>query len=470
MVMTHDTIFDLPAPANLDAERFVLGSAMTETQTFEQIAGVLTADDFSLEKHRRIFLRMADLHERGEAVDRVTLAEELKRHGQLQSVDGLSYLVSLDEGMPALHSLDRYCAIIRDKAAMRRAIEACHALVMRCYQASEPPSELLADAERVTEILNSSSAKLAARSPSEIIEAAGGWTEFLSPTRTPGIPIPFPDIQDTLRGLRPKKLIVIAARPGVGKSAFSWELGYAAALAGKRVLFVSLEMAGIELLERAVMSRAGVSQYKHRDDLLTSLERRALQEQASVLNNADNAIKILEDPDTTILQVRGLLRALASRGWPVDLLVIDYIQLLDSVGHFDTRAQAISFLTRHLKKIAIAFGIPVIAISQLNRDSEKQDREPRLSDLRDSGSIEQDADQVMFLWLKREPDQKQDVREISWKVEKNRDGNRNRGVLTFYPKICKFGQRTKDSMEDLQISFNGNHAAAAINGNSGYLD
>jgi replicative DNA helicase len=435
-----DTLLDQPLPDSIENERLLLGAALNDPEAFSQISAILTAEDFSLEKHKRIFLRIKELHERGESIDRITLYNELARHHQVESVDGLSYLVSLDDGLPQLYNLENYCRVVRDKSTLRHAILSAHALIERCLAGGDTPAELLRDAERITEALSASAKrKLNARTVSEIIQDEGGLNQFLSPDSRPGIHIPFQALHETLSGLRRGKLIVLGARPATGKTALATQIAEHAAENGNTVLLVSLEMKGRELLHRSITGRAQVSAYRFRNGRLSLTERASVSSETSALSSLDTRLLIVEDADTTVPAIDALLRSLAARGESAHLCVIDYLQLLSSVGKSENRVQEVSTISRGLKKLAQRFDIPVLALSQLRRSLHgAAHEEPQLDSLKESGQLEQDADQVLFLWSTREPEEGDTQREIKWRVAKNRDGILNRGTLSFYTKFCRF--------------------------------
>jgi replicative DNA helicase len=281
-------------------------------------------------------------------------------------------------------------------------------------------------------------ARIEARTVAEIIADQGGLQQFLSPETTPGIAIPFPAIHETLSGLRASKFILLAARPAVGKSAFAVQVAETAAAAGKRVLVVSLEMSARDLLYRSITGRGNVSAYKFRTGRLSETERFQLHTETSALVDLNDRLRIADKSQATVQRISAMLRSLAARGSKSDLLVVDYLQLLTTMGRVENRTQQVSEISRGLKQIAQQFEIPVLALSQLSRKGTQDGREPQLEDLRDSGQLEQDADQVLFLWLKKEPQQGESLREVSWKVAKNRDGILNRGTLNFYAKYCRF--------------------------------
>src|ERR1700680_4653150 len=223
MAASPDIALERGLPVNLDAERFVLGAILMDDALYIQVAGSLEAEDFSLEKHRRIFLRMGELYERGERIDRVTVANELMKQNQLESVDGVSYLVSLDKGLPALANLDSYVRIVKDKAVLRRIIFTSQKLIDRCIIGEEEPDQILASAEESLLKLGESRAQDALINPQRILqEFEGGINAFLDPSkRIKGLGTGFLKLDEMTGGLHPGELVILAARPSMGKTALA---------------------------------------------------------------------------------------------------------------------------------------------------------------------------------------------------------------------------------------------------------
>src|SRR5437879_268167 len=222
-MVTTDLAFEKGLPANLDAERFVLGSILLNDAAYLQVAGLIEPADFSLEKHRRIFTRMQDLYGRGEKIDRVTVANELHKQGQLESVDGLSYLVSLDDGLPEIANLDSYVRIVRDKATLRKLIFSAQRVIDRCLMGEEEPDEILSAAEESLLKLGESRAREQLLAPHSIIEKfPGGVSAFLDPSRRiSGLSTGFAKFDEMTGGLHGGELIILAARPSMGKTALA---------------------------------------------------------------------------------------------------------------------------------------------------------------------------------------------------------------------------------------------------------
>lgn len=439
-----DLLIDRPLPANLEAERLVLGAAMSDPEAFPQIVPLLEPGDFSIEKHVRIFRRMAELFDAGKPLSYVSVAEELRKQGQLESVDGLSYLSSLESGMPRLSTVERYCEIVREKSILSRAIMSAYDVINRCLDGSDSPADLLIEIERMSDVLNpGSKRKLEARTVTDVIGDEGGVNSFLRPELQPGIQIPFEAIHGTLGGLRRGKLVLLGARPAVGETALASQIAESAAASGKRVLFVTLEMSARDVLHRAIAGRAQVSAYYFRTGRLSEVERHRVQKEMSDLASLDNRLLLVDRSDTTLPAITALIRSMHARNNPIELCVIDYLQLLSSAGSAENRVQEVSALSRGLKRVAQQFDIPVLALSQLSRKGAQTTCEPQLDWLKESGQLEQDADQVLFLWLKGEPKEREILREISWRVAKNRDGILNRGTLMFNTKYCRFDEQSE---------------------------
>ena len=444
-----DLALDKGLPVNLDAERFVLGSIMMDDSLFVQVAGVLQAEDFALEKHRRIFLRMAELHERGERIDRVTVANELLKHGQLESCDGLTYLISLDDGLPRTSNVDGYVGIVRDKALLRRIIFTSQKLIDRCLIGEEEPEEILAGAEESLLKLNDLRGSAGLASPDDIIhEYEGGINAFLDPSkRIKGISTGFVKLDEMTGGFHPGELIILAARPAMGKTALALNIAqHVAAAKNKQTVAVfSLEMSKESLLTRMLCSAARVDSQKFRAGYLSQTERHRLQAAATQLAGAP--LFIDDSAGTNLMDIHAKLRRLKAEH-RLGLVVIDYLQLMSGRGRFENRNQEISSLSRGLKMLAKELGAPILVLSQLSRAPEVRqgDHRPQLSDLRESGSIEQDADVVAFIF--REEVYKPDREDLRGTAElllaKQRNGPTGKINLVFLRQWTKFENRAAD--------------------------
>ncbi|MEO8096116.1 MAG: replicative DNA helicase [Acidobacteriota bacterium] len=445
-----DLTFEKGLPASTDTERFVLGSILLNDVYYLQVAAALEPGDFSLEKHRRIFGRMKDLYDRGERIDRVTLADELIKQGQLESVDGLSYLVSLDDGLPEISNLDSYIRIVKDKATLRKLIFSAQKVIDRCLIGEEGPDEILASAEESLIKLGESRTKDELVSPASVIERfPGGVGAFLDPSqRVRGLSTGFAKFDEMTGGLNGGELVILAARPSMGKTALAMNIAQHVAThpqMRKPVAVFSLEMSSSSLLTRLLCSGARVDMHKFRAGYLNQDERRKLQ--VTLANLTESPLFLDDTAGVNLMDVHAKLRRMkAQQG--LSLVVIDYLQLMSSRGRSENRNQEVSAISRGLKLIAKDLDVPFLVLSQLSRAAETRpgDHTPQLSDLRDSGSIEQDADLVMFIY--REEVYKRDREDLKGLAEliiaKQRNGPIGKVPLRFLGAFTRFENRIDD--------------------------
>jgi replicative DNA helicase len=448
---TSDIGIDRPLPANLDAERFVLGAIMSDDSAFLQAAGTLTADDFSLEKHKRIFLRMSELHERGEKIDRVTLANELMKQGQLQSVDGLSYLVSLDDGLPQLHNLESYVGIVKEKALLRRIIVISQDTINRAVQSEENPTQILGAAEDALMKLGDMQSRNALSTPAQIVEDyEGGINAFLDASK--GISTGFLKFDELTGGLREGELFILAARPAMGKTALALNIATNVAMSRtnpKAVAVFSLEMSKESLLTRVICATASVDQQRFRAGYLNHEERTKLQN--ALFKIVESPLYLDDTAGTNLMDVHSKLRRLQAEQ-DLGLVVVDYLQLMQGRGRFENRVQEISSLSRGFKLMSKELRVPFLVLSQLSRATETRqgDHRPILSDLRESGSIEQDADMVAFIFREEvyRPD-KESLKGIAELIlAKQRNGPTGRAKLAFLNQYTRFENLSADTGDE----------------------
>lgn len=431
-------------PANVDAERFVLGSVLMDESLFVELA--LSADDFCLEKHRRIWLRMEALHARQEQIDRVTVANELMAHGQIEAVGGLSYLVSLDDGLPAISNLASYARIVKEKAEKRRLILNAQKLLDQALMdddrtaaelASEASEHLLDFADITT---NSEPESIP-----QIVAKYGGLDGLLAVDRN-GIQTGFSRFDEMTGGLHPGELIIIAARPSMGKTALAMNIADSVAARGYRVAVFSLEMSKQALVTRMLCSRARVNAARQRAGFLDEADRKRLMKAAAEYD--EMALVIDDTPSSGIMDIHAKLRRIRARQG-LHLVIVDYLQLMSGKG--ENRNQEVGALSRGFKLLAKELNVPMVVLSQLSRASETRagDHRPQMSDLRDSGSIEQDADVVGFIF--REEVYKPDHQELKGLAEllvrKQRTGPIGTVPLTFLHQYTRFESRQGGPVE-----------------------
>src|SRR5579864_6667292 len=439
-------------PTNVDAERFVLGSILLDDSFFIQAAGTLESDDFSLEKHRCIFRRMGDLNERGEKIDRVTVANELMKFGELEACDGLTYLVSLDDGLPQIPNLDSYIRIVKDKAVLRRIIFASQHMMNRCLQGEEAPEEILAGAEETLLRLGDARVKAGLLTPQQILQTYdGGINAFLDPSkRIKGISSGFTKLDEYTGGMHGGDLIIVAGRPSMGKTALALNIAQHVALKLKQTVAIfSLEMSKESLLTRMLCAAARVDSQKFRAGYLSQEERRKLNHALHELVEAP--LFIDDTPGVHLMDMHAKLRRLQAEQKSVKLVIVDYLQLMTGRGRFENRNQEVSALSRGLKMLAKEMNVPMLVLSQLRRAVENRqgDHRPQLSDLRESGSIEQDADLVGFIFreevYRREREDLRGLAELI--IAKQRNGPIGKVDLVFLHAQTKFENRAEDTGE-----------------------
>jgi replicative DNA helicase len=447
---TRDITLDRGLPSHADAEQLVLGSILLDDSAFINVAGILEPEDFSLQKHRLIFAAMGALSEAGERIDRVTLANDLMKRGQLEAVDGLGYLVSLDDNLPQIYNLDSYVRIVKDKSTLRRIILSSQKVIERCMLEQEDPSAILADAEESFLKLGDGGDRQTLLTPGQIIEQFdGGINAFLDPSRrVKGVSTGFLKIDEKTSGLHPGELVIVAARPAMGKTALALNIAQHVAAhprMRKTVAVFSLEMSRESLLTRMICATARVDQQKLRLGYLNQDERRRLQ--MAAIDIAEAPLFIDDTAGLNLMDLHAKLRRLkAEHG--LSLVIVDYLQLMSSRGRAENRTQEVSAISRGLKLLAKELAVPMLVLSQLSRASETRpgDHVPLLSDLRESGSIEQDADLVMFIhrpeYYKRDSADLEGVAEIY--IAKQRNGPIGMAKLAFIKEFTKFENMASD--------------------------
>jgi replicative DNA helicase len=437
----------------------VLGSIFLDGALFVQVAGFLQTGDFALEKHRRIFSRMADLAERGEKIDRITVYEELKKRGEVEACDGLTYLVSLDDGLPAISNLDAYVRIVRDKALLRRCIFTGQKIVDRCLIAEDSPAEVIGDAaEAFLQMGVAAEGERQLHTFGDAVAEAGGLGEFLNPAKQEqGLPTGLHKLDELIGGLRAGEVIVIAARPGSGKTSLATgivlHLGLHHTPPIPSAVF-SLEMTEESLFKRMVCSEARVGGSDFRGGFLNAAERGRMREAADRLLAAP--IGVDDTPCPTLAAIHARCRKQQAQHG-LGLVVVDYLQLMESSGRGrrpENRTQEVTALSRGFKMLARDLKVPVILVSQLSRAPEQRtgDHRPQLADLRESGAIEQDADAVLFvfreeMYHKDRPDLRGQAELI---LSKNRSGPPGVVKATFLHFCTKFENALGDVPEPEQ--------------------
>ena len=406
MATTPDIEFERGLPASLDAERTILGAILLDNHAYSDAASSLHAEDFALTAHQRVFARMGELIDRNHVVDIVTLSEELSRRKEIESVGGVAWIASLTEGLPRRLAIDEYVRIVKDKSLLRQLIQICSLSITRAADQSEDAIEVLNAAE--TSLLEVTE-KGITRGFSSISEVVAGSFRnidnlYKEGKEVTGLATHFDEFDRMTSGLQKSELVIIAARPSMGKTALAINIAQNAAIqGGKTVAVFSLEMSKESLLRRMLASEALVDSQKIQKGFLLREDRDKLTNALERLVEAK--LYVDDTPGISLTEMRAKARRLRQSQGGLDLVVIDYLQLMSagSMGpgakRYENRTQEVSAISRGLKALAKELEIPVIALSQLSRASEQRggDKKPMLSDLRESGSIEQDADVVAFI-------------------------------------------------------------------------
>ncbi len=437
-------------PSNLDAERFILGSVLMDEATFDTVASALQSDDFNLEKHRRIFSRMHDLRRCGEHIDRVTVANELHRNKELESCDGVSYVVSLDDGLPKIINLDSYVRIVQEKATLRRTILAAQNLMSRCLLEQGDSRQILSDAEAVLARLTENRQRHGQwLTPGEVIESyPGGLDAFMAPNRVGSgcVPTPWPALTANLCGLQRGDLVLVAGRPSMGKSIIGMQMTHNATKAGYGVAFFSLEMTKDSLVRRLVAAVGHVDAQRLRSGTLNAEGRRRAIHAAAEIQNLP--LWIDDTKASTMPAILAALRKLTARQ-TVRLVFIDHLQLMRCIGRTESRHHELSEISHSMKHLAGEFDVTVVLLSQLNRECEREKRRPQLADLRESGSLEEDADVVLFVHRpERYNREDKGLRGLAeFIIAKQRNGPTGKLNMVFLHEFQKFEERVAASAE-----------------------
>jgi replicative DNA helicase len=402
MASISDVSLERGLPASVEAERSILGAILLDNHSYNEAA----SEDFSLDSHRRIYSRMAELIDAHRAVDIVTLAEELARRKEVEAVGGVAYLASLTEGLPRRPSIEEYVRIVKDKSLSRQLIGICNPAITRAADQSDEALVVLDAAESgLLEVSERGITRGFAGIP-EIVRDSFGTIDnlYAQQKEVTGLATHYTQFDKMTSGLQASDLIIIAARPSMGKTAWAINIAENAAVRdGKIVAVFSLEMSKESLLRRMLASQALVSMQKIQTGFIPKADRGKLMEALERL--AESKIFIDDTPAIALSEMRAKARRLQRQQGALDLIVIDYLQLMSAssfgVGarRYENRTQEVSAISRGLKALAKELRVPVVALSQLSRASEQRggDKKPMLSDLRESGSIEQDADVVAFI-------------------------------------------------------------------------
>jgi len=393
-----DQGLERPLPNNLEAERSVLGAILLDNHSLNAAVEKLRPEDFFLDQHRRIFERMISLGEVRQAIDLVTLTEELHRRGELEGAGGAAYLAQLVDGVPRVSNVEHYARIVKEKSMLRNLAHAAQAIQQRALEADEEADNILDSAESSILQLAEDRVRAGFIGVKELVRENFERLEriFTEGRRITGLPTGYTLLDNLTSGLQPSELVILAARPSMGKTSLALNVAENVALrSGQPVAIYSLEMSKESLLLRLLASHARIDAHKFRTGHLSHDDWRKMTETLARL--AEAPLWIDDASAASVVEMGAKARRL-QRDKGLSLLIVDYLQLITARGRFSNRNEEVSTITRGLKALAKELQVPVLVLSQLTRAPEREERRPQLADLRESGAIEQDADVVMFIY------------------------------------------------------------------------
>jgi len=428
-------------PHSIEAEESVIGGILLDNEAFDRIADVVKPEDFYVERHARILSAMASLSESAMPMDAVTIAERLRQRGDLERIGGVAFLLELSERVPTAANVEHYARIVKEKATIRRLIRASTEIIERAYDTSVEPDDYVDRAEQaIFEISEQSRHAGPVRVSGLVLESLAKIDRLIERKSTiTGVPTGFDDLDRMTAGFQPSDLIIVAGRPSMGKTAFCLNIASNVALnANTGVAVFSLEMSADQLVMRMLCSLAQLDLARVRVGHIQDREYKKIAQAVGQLGEA--SIYIDDTPALSVMELRARARRLRrDPAANLGLIVVDYLQLMRGRGE-DSREQEISNISRSLKALAKELALPIIALSQLNRQVElRADKKPVMADLRESGAIEQDADVIAFIYRDEvyHPDSaEQGIAEIL--IAKQRNGPIGNVRLSFQKQFALF--------------------------------
>jgi replicative DNA helicase len=446
--MPVETTLERPLPSNLEAERSILGAIILDNNALNTAIEGLKAEDFFLPQHRHVFQQMIALGEAQHAIDLVTLTEELHRHGELEAAGGAPYLASLVDGVARVSNVEHYARIVKEKAMLRNLIHATDKIKQSAFEGEDGADAILDGAESSIFALAEDRVKAGLIPIKDIVHESFDRLEkiFREGKSITGISTGYGELDKLLSGLQTSELIILAARPSQGKTALALNLAENIAIrGGLPVAVFSLEMSKESLLQRLVASVAQVDAHKFRSGHLSREDWKRMTEGLSVISSSP--LWVDDAGSTSVLEIGAKARRL-KRDKGLSLLIVDYLQLITGRGRFNSRQEEVASISRGLKGLAKELQIPVLVLSQLTRAPERDERGPQLSDLRESGAIEQDADVVMFIYRPKFFDmnatpEERDMADIL--IAKQRNGPTDKVKFVFRSRLTRFEEAAPDA-------------------------
>jgi replicative DNA helicase len=447
--LARDQSLERALPNSAEAERAILGGVVLDNGLISQAIELLRPEDFYVPSHRRIFLAMITLFERGAEINPILIGEELKKENTLDSVGGISFITNLTYGLPHSTNIAHYAKVVRGKSVLRQLIRAANKITQEALEQEDEPEIILDHAEQAIFQLADERirqgfvhVKPVAEQLLEKIQEMEGRAAVLT-----GLTTGFADLDKMTSGLQRQDLVIIAARPSMGKTSFALMLAENAAIhAGAVVGIFSLEMSKEALVMRMLCSQGNIDAQRFRNGFLSRPEWAQIAKSLGIL--ADSKIFLDDTAGISVLEMRAKARRLAAEQKKLDLIIVDYLQLMSgSAKRFESRQQEVSQISRELKALAKELNVPVVALSQLSRAPEsRSDHRPQLADLRESGALEQDADVVAFIYREEQyktpeernslPEDQKNVAELI--VAKQRNGPTGTVDLRFTPSSMRF--------------------------------
>ena len=446
--MPADSTLERPMPSNLDAERSILGAILLDNNALNTAIEALKPDDFFIPQHRSIFIQMMALGEAQHAIDLVTLTEELHRRGELESSGGAPYLASLVDGVPRVSNVEHYARIVKEKAMLRNLIHATHNIQQHAFDGEDGADTILDNAESSIFALAEDRVKAGLLPIKDIVRDNFERLEkiFREGKSVTGVSTGYGELDKLLSGLQPSELIILAGRPSQGKTALALNMAENIAIrGGLPVAVFSLEMSKESLLQRLVASVAQVDAHKFRTGHLSREDWRRMTEGLGQISSAP--LWVDDAGSISVLEIGAKARRL-KRDKGLSLLIVDYLQLITARGRFNSRQEEVASISRGLKALAKELRIPVLVLSQLTRAPEREERGPQLSDLRESGAIEQDADVVMFIYrpnffnMNATPEERE-MADIL--IAKQRNGPTDKVKFVFRSRLTRFEEAAPDA-------------------------
>ena len=397
--MAEAAVAERTLPHNLEAERSVLGAVLLHNDAFNTAVEVIDSGDFFRDAHRRIFEKMVRLQERGNAIDLVTLKEELNRIGELDEVGGPAYISALVDGVPRSTNVEHYAKIIKEKSTLRNLIHSATKILHNAYDAEEEADTILDQAESAIFAIADKKVRDGFVSLKDLAETSLDTIEKLASRKelVTGVPTGFTDLDEMTSGLQPSDIVIVAARPSMGKTSLVLNMAqHVGTKTDMTVGIFSLEMSKEQLFLRMLTGEARIDAHRLRGGFLGERDWGKLSQALGTLSEAK--IFIDDTPSIGVLEMRAKCRRLqAEHG--LHMVIIDYVQLMQGRGRFENRSLELASISRSLKGLAKELSVPILVLSQLSRASEQRsDHRPQLSDLRESGALEQDADVVIFIY------------------------------------------------------------------------